>query len=185
MRSPPWTLDETSLRRLLEWLSRDPERAPQLYNALRQRLARVFAWRGLPDADHLVDEVFDRAARKLAEGAVETSVDPYAYLYGVAMFVLREYWSRQAKPVRPAPAAESGEDERLAALDACLDALDPEERDLVLAYYASGRSEKIPARKALAVRLGVSENALRIRMHRLRAKIETCVRRRMESGEEA
>jgi hypothetical protein len=39
-------------------------------------------------------------------------------------------------------------------------------------------------RRALAGQLGVAPNALRIRLHRLRAQLELCVRRCLESGGE-
>lgn len=48
--------------------------------------------------------------------------------------------------------------------------LTPGERDLLVRYYQGERS--IRSRKALAEELGVPMNALRIRAHRLRRRVE-------------
>jgi hypothetical protein len=50
----------------------------------------------------------------------------------------------------------------------------------VIAYYQEQGQAKIRGRQALAESLGVGAGALRLRMHRLRADLEACVRRCLE-----
>ncbi len=77
----------------------------------------------------------------------------------------------------PAPGVEDEEAEReYECLESCIAELPPEGRELVLEYYRSERREKIDRRKELAARLGIAPNALRIRVHRLRAALQECVR---------
>jgi DNA-directed RNA polymerase specialized sigma24 family protein len=53
--------------------------------------------------------------------------------------------------------------------------LSDESRELIVAYYREQQRAKIKLRKELAERLGIPLNALRIRAHRIRAKLEECV----------
>ena len=80
----------------------------------------------------------------------------------------------------PPPAAEEDDpsDARLECLRRCLDELPPDQRDLVLQYY-KGKSDQgesnIRNRQQLAREAGIPMNALRIRVHRVRRKLEACV----------
>jgi len=53
--------------------------------------------------------------------------------------------------------------------------LRPVQRELVVEYYRDGQREKIERRRELAERLGISMNALAIRVFRLRDTLMTCV----------
>jgi hypothetical protein len=46
------------------------------------------------------------------------------------------------------------------------------ERHLILAYYQGRHGEAIETRQRLAKQLGIANNALRIRVHRIRRKLE-------------
>ena len=82
-----------------------------------------------------------------------------------------------AAEIAPAPRAEEPDSERsLQALDTCLETLPPEDRQLILDYHAGPDGSNITARRRLAARLGLSATALRIRAHRLRTRLERCVR---------
>lgn len=153
------------------------------------KLVRFFLHRGHPRAEELADETLDRVSRKLAGGEVIRAPDIGPYVLGVGRNVLREAWAKPAREVPlpddhepPAPApAEDGEhepDPRSSALTDCLQRLPPEHRQLLLDYYQGSHGAQIPLRKSLADRLGVGKNALRIRVHRLRARLEECVRSR-------
>ena len=50
-------------------------------------------------------------------------------------------------------------------------------RSLVLAYYEGERGAKIANRRRLAEALGLSDNALRSRVQRLRDRLQTCIER--------
>jgi hypothetical protein len=53
--------------------------------------------------------------------------------------------------------------------------MDLKSRELVLNYYRLEKQRKIDFRKSLALGLGISVNALRIRLHNIRASLEGCI----------
>jgi DNA-directed RNA polymerase specialized sigma24 family protein len=81
-------------------------------------------------------------------------------------------WTPRAEP------DEEPDDERMEALQECLDRLPPSSRDLILDYHEGERRGRIDNRRAIAERLDIPLNALRIRVHRIRTRLERCVRRR-------
>ncbi len=187
-----WTLTGPAFDDLLAALDADRVRAADTYERIRQRLTKLFEWRGCLNADELTDRTFDRVARRLSDGATITTADAYLFCHGVALNVLREHWrspARRADVILPddsrlvaldaSRAAESAaariEHERLLdRLASCLDALPPESRRLVAAYHLR-ETGQIAARKAIAADLGLPLNALRIRVFRLRQALERCV----------
>jgi DNA-directed RNA polymerase specialized sigma24 family protein len=179
-----WSLSAAALDALLVRLDPDRDRAGERYEVLRARLVRLFGWRGCRVPDELADVTLDRVARRLAEGA-EVPGDVAGFAHGVAMNVLREHWRvAPPQPLESEQAAHAAdpetpaEDPRLARLDACLDRLEPGERELLLAYHAPARpgpGGHIAARQALALRLGLTPTALRIRAYRLRARLQRCL----------
>lgn len=176
-------LGHESFEALLQALAPDREAAGERYEALRERLVRFFAWRGGSQPEDLADEAFDRASRRLAEGERIRTPDIAPYLLGVARNVLREAWDReqrrqvqQGEIVRSATVnAPPDGTAALQCLQRCLRALPAETRELILLYYEEDGSQQIEHRRQIADRLGVAPNALRIRLHRLRAQLEECV----------
>jgi DNA-directed RNA polymerase specialized sigma24 family protein len=59
--------------------------------------------------------------------------------------------------------------------DGCLASLPEDSQALVLRYYDLEGRARIEARRALAVTLGLTDNALRIRVQRLRDRLEGCL----------
>ncbi len=179
------TLDRESFERLLALFGPDRARAGERYEAIRRALVKFFECKGGRFPEEMADETLDRVGRRLAEGETIRATDPAAYVHGVARNVLRGEWTLQQRAAaRPAgdPLGVPPDEEdaaraerRLSCLDRCLQALPPETRRLVLLYYVDERRAKIEGRRALAESLGIGQNALRIRMHRLRARLESCV----------
>jgi DNA-directed RNA polymerase specialized sigma24 family protein len=178
-----WSLTAEALDRLLALLGPDRDSAALRYEAIRRRLARLFAWRGFPNGEELADLTFDRVARKVEEGADVYAADPYSYLHGVALRIAQEQ-ARTAQRERPLldvarrdpvpdPEATEQEERRLACLDECLAALPAEARELLRRYH--GGEHPIADRRELARQLGVSATALRLRMFRLRNGLHDCV----------
>jgi len=166
--------------RLLERLHPDAEQAAHEYERLRRSLVKFFDWRGASPPDECADETLDRLAYKLEETPVQ---DVRKYVYGIARLVALE---RQRAPsftsidelpqVAVAGTAPSEDDNRLHdCFDRCLAELPEESRRLLLHYYEGERSAKISNRRRLASMLGVTENALRSRVQRLRDRLEECV----------
>jgi DNA-directed RNA polymerase specialized sigma24 family protein len=178
-----WRLTPEAFDALLAALDGDRARAGERYELLRKKLVRFFEWRGAAAAEEWADETLDRVGRHVAGGEQVRNVASYAA--GVARLVWLEALKEQARAREldeRTPAAESaGEDEetasRMACLEACLGALPDAQRALVLDYFADEKRAKIDHRKAIAARLGIEVNALRIRVHRIRARLGECVRR--------
>lgn len=185
-------LTPEQLEALLASLHADRDQAGSRYEEIRRRLIRFFDWRGCEHSDELTDETINRVARQLA-GDLSLRSDPYAYFCGVARLVSLEYKRREARqdrmwtdqtllPGNPGGFGEAGDDPdpRLDSLRHCLDALPAWQRELVLRYHRG--EQRIQDRKDLCRDLNIEMNALRIRVHRIRRKIENCVRERLRSG---
>ena len=161
--------------RLLQWLDPDREKAGHKYEEIRRKLTRFFICRGCPEAqaEDLVDETINRVARKLPE-IIESYVgERMPYFIRVAHFVYLEFI--KPRPVLPTPPPEPVREEDYDCLEECLGKLSEEDRKLILQYYAQEKQEKIDLRRQMAETLGIAPNALRIRLHRIRAKLLLCV----------
>jgi DNA-directed RNA polymerase specialized sigma24 family protein len=173
---------------LLAWLDPDRERAAVKYEQIRQRLIRIFTCRGRPDADVLADTTIERVTRKVPEIVAGYEGDPASYFYGVAQKVFLESL-RQRSPAVFVPAPDPKESEEAERDDACLQLcmgeLAPASRKLILDYYRDDKRAKIDHRRELAEALGIAPNALRIRVHRIRAVLQHCVRGCVEESQPA
>ncbi|HMF97995.1 MAG TPA: hypothetical protein VKE96_27030 [Vicinamibacterales bacterium] len=184
-------LTQIAFTRLLVWLDDGIESHGERYIEVRRRLVSYFDRRGRPSADELADDTLNRIARTLDEVGVIETKPPARYCYVVAKFVLLEDLRRDRRHVpldegrvpdgpRPAGRRELGEERadrehRLDCLDRCLETLKPEQRELIVEYYAEVRQKKIERRRELGKRLGITMNALAIRAWRIREGLMTCV----------
>ena len=183
------SITAAGLARLLASLDADRERAALHYERLRWALIKFFDWRGAWPPDECADETLDRLARKLEEGTNIADVDDYAH--GIARLVWLE-WQRKPRSapadalvdLPQSPPNDTADDDRLhRCLDVCLDAVPADARSLLLGYYEGERRAKILNRQRLAADLGLSDAALRSRIHRLRDSLERCVRECMTRAE--
>ena len=181
-------LTQTGFDKLLATLDADREQAGLKYESLRLRLLKFFEWRNCERAEELTDEVFDRVTRKIAEGEEIQNVG--AYSATVAQFVFREDCRRRERlfqSLEDNPAAENltaasdfndseANEARFDCLEKCLTKFSDENRRLITAYYSADERTMIEARKRLADSLEISLNVLRIRVCRLKEKLENCTR---------
>jgi DNA-directed RNA polymerase specialized sigma24 family protein len=185
-------LTKLAFNRLLEWLDDGVDSHGERYLEMRRRLVAYFDRRDRTAADELADETLNRVGRTLEQTGEIAIRPPARYCYVVARFVLLEDFRRERKHV---PLDEPRIDElsrarsislvpdsgafnreqRLGCLDRCLEELKPSQRELVVEYYRDARREKIERRRELANRLGISMNALGIRVFRIRDALMTCV----------
>jgi DNA-directed RNA polymerase specialized sigma24 family protein len=179
--------------KLLGFLDDSRESAARKYEESRRRLVKLFAWKGLPNVEDLADETFDRVARKLAAGEQIRTGEAERYIAGVARLVAFEAARAARREDRLTEDAQADwvvpEDDRFPAhpdmrhfevaecLDECLGKLPDASRKLLLGYHVGEGGERIANRKRIAEGMGIALNALRIRVHRLRHEIETCVAR--------
>jgi DNA-directed RNA polymerase specialized sigma24 family protein len=170
---------------LLRALHEDRDQAAHRYEEMRRRLHGFFSWRGARWPEELADETIDRVARRLAAGETIRTAEIGRYFLGVARNVLRESWPRESaraaqQALGPAAAAgvPDGESEaRMQCLETCLGEMPEAERAVLLRYYEGQGGGRIEARRRLGLELGVPVATLRIRLHRLRVRLEACVRR--------
>ena len=182
-----WSLTPEAFEKLLDALSTDRDEAGVQYEIVRRKLLRFFEWRKVESADELADETLNRVARRLEEGEVIENLN--SYLYGVARMVYLEALREQELvSIDDAPqtlrekAPEPTESEpRVLCFDHCLDSLAPESRRLIVDYYQEERRAKIELRQELADSLQIPLNALRIRAHRIRVRLEQCITQCMKA----
>jgi len=160
----------------LTFLDSEPKAAEEKYRILRAKLVFFFEFHGRSEAEDLTHEVFVRVLGKLNEGLPIDAGGLGKYCFGVARHVLQEARKgRQGMPLEDIPGPQStslgglSEVELLILREQILNLLLPSERDLLMRYYLDDRDE-------LASELGLSENALRIRVHRLVARTRGIVR---------
>ncbi len=141
LRKPRRGLTKEDFDCLLSWLDPDRERAAGKYEAIRTRLIKVLNSRGCAVSEDLVDETFDRVARKVQVIAETYEGDPALYFYGTAKKVYQEHLrkSAAASPQLPPPAPSADEQEEgeraFDCLDRCMQLLPPRNREIVLVYY--------------------------------------------------
>lgn len=173
---------------LLVLLDPDRPKALEIYFQVRAKLIRFFAWRGYDQPEELADETLDRVVAKLATGAVVERKAVRSYILGVARKVFLETMRRRLleREVLSDLTSMAGraltpgsDDGLLASLLHCLDRITTDERRLILRYYEGDSVERVRIRQDLADELGVPLNALRIRAHRIRKRLEDCTREQL------
>jgi len=176
-----WELTPEAFAKLLASFSPDEEEASKLYLSFHLKLVRFFEWKGCRDAENLVDVTFNRVARKLYEGQIIDNV--YAFSRRVADIVYMETWKpedrlAEEEIIESIPSETIEDDDirerRLKCLDECLAKEVSENRALILEYFSQEAKAK-EIRRRMAARLGIPLNALRIRVHRIREKLEKCL----------
>ena len=177
-----WALTQEAFDDLLAWLNPDRETAGKKYEDIRKRLIRIFMHRGCTSAEDLADKTINKVARKVHEIKGYYVGDPALYFCGVAKNVYAEYSKTLVElPVMPeiisAPVPDEPDESEAAhnCLDRCLQKMTPRDRELLLTYYREERGAKIEQHKEMSRQLGISVNALRIIICRLRASFKKCM----------
>jgi RNA polymerase sigma factor (sigma-70 family) len=182
-----WVLTKEEFDTLLSWLGSDIERAGNKYEEIRQSLIKIFTWRGCNEAEDLADETINRVAKKLRDIVNSYTGDPALYFYGVAKNLLREQRRRThlhppitASSIPAAPiqsAGDTAEDPELPykCMNDCIEQLNPKDRELFLRYY-SGEKRPKNYRKELASQVGMTANALRVKIKRIRTQLQKCIK---------
>ena len=185
-----WSAEHGAFRRFLNWLDQGDDSGGQRYLEIRHRLVQYFDRKSCSSPDELADETLQRVARRLSEEGEIRDLSPAHYCYIVAKFVFLEYQrspnraqvsleavaARHAATSGTVPPAAEEQGIRLNCLENCLQKLPEDHRALILEYYRHERRSKIECRREMAVRLGVTMNALTIRACRIRERLEQCVR---------
>lgn len=168
-----WELTPTGLEKLLQKIEESPALAQGGYPELHSRLVRFFEWQACQTPEEAADEAMDRATRKIEEGAQVTDLG--GFIRGIAKNVLKEYQKSRQRHVSleqihgPKLQALPIVDQTLnRCVELCLERLPSQARSQFLEYLEN------KDREALASRSGSTLNALRIRISRLRDKLQNC-----------
>jgi RNA polymerase sigma factor (sigma-70 family) len=183
----PKQKDSTSenFNELLAWLHQDGETAARMYENIRGTLIGIFRWRGCSDPEGMADETIIRVTRRVSELVGSYVGAPERYFYGVAKNVLHEYGRNRDTSLSTQPEQfvlpelpveqDDSREHRYDCLERCLKKLTARERKLIVRYYDDNGSAKIAKRKKLAAELGIDLNALRVRVRRIRGKLQVCI----------
>lgn len=183
-------LTPESFDKFLNLLAPDREEAGRGYEILRRKLVFFFSVRSAPFPEDLADETISILTRKVSEGLDIQNLSAYAF--GVALNVLRNTLRRERKHV--VERLDDVDLDRYAArhptdylkvfeqavepvsdcLDQCLTELGSDDRNLLLKYYKE-RKYSSRYRARLADQLGISLNALRLKVLHTRRKLEKCI----------
>lgn len=166
---------------LLVILDPDHERAEEKYVELYYKLARYFEWNRQPDPEDLAQEALKRGFVRLQQGQKITVDDPAGYFFGIARNLLRERASsRNVEEFEEQHLAQThrffyGLDthEQRVFLRECLEGLPDDDLNLLLAYV-EGKIE------AWGANAGIPPGAARMRVHRIRRRLEMLVRPRKD-----
>ncbi len=175
-----WEINQDAFEKMLSWLNDDREIAGKKYETIRQRLIKVLTYRGCFKADELTDEIFDRVAKKI-DGLLENyEGEPERYFFGVANNVYREFLREpklQELPFSLTQTEDLSDDDfpEHDCLDKCLKKLPLEKRQFIISYYKGEKINKIDNRKRITQDMEVKLSGMRVKAHRLRAKLQGCV----------
>lgn len=180
--NPPESFEE-----ILAWLNSDRDVAATMYVQLRHDLARLFIWGRCADPEGLTDEVFDRVAKKVHDVRQTYQGDPRLYFRAVANNLIKENLKKVKTQLSiddvelPGPEKSEIEDQTAAdieeCLQQCLQKFGADKRELIVAYYAKEKQAKIDFRNELAEKSGISIEALRVRVFRIRESLALCIER--------
>jgi DNA-directed RNA polymerase specialized sigma24 family protein len=172
-RLPPrWVLTKEAFDKLLAWLDPDRESAAVKYEHIRRVLTMFFERRTCSPADEYADKTINIVTRRLDEGEEVRTLDRSAFFYGVAKNVFRQSLRERRHVELSAvdPVANVRRPSRLQeCLEECLGNLPAEDRELLEAYYLGDRD-------GLAETLGITRNALRIRVFKVKQEIRAHVK---------
>jgi DNA-directed RNA polymerase specialized sigma24 family protein len=186
-----WELTKGNFDKLLALLGTDPERAGIRYQEIHRRLRGYFQAKGCSDPLKLVDLTFDRVTKKVDEGLEIEADDAYVYFRGVAHKILLEYlrgpnliltedvstgWPPPPNPDTTQRQIEQHklEEQQAQCLEQCLENLSSEKRDVIIKFLTGEKREKINRRREMAKQLGISSNALTIRVFKIKGELESC-----------
>ncbi|HKZ81123.1 MAG TPA: hypothetical protein VJ124_22825 [Pyrinomonadaceae bacterium] len=171
-----YELKQEDFERLLRWLDEDPERAGLIYERIRWRIIAILASRGCVFPEDLADETIDRVARRVADIQASYKGDKAIYFLGVMNNVHHEYLKRPVKPGLSIVDEDVETKEKThRCLEKCLDKLAPNSRQMIERYYAENKRAKVDLRKQMAGEFGISLKTLRLRVLRIREKLQSCI----------
>jgi DNA-directed RNA polymerase specialized sigma24 family protein len=177
----------------LRLLDPDPQRAEEKLLRLRLKIVAYLERRKVPwaVAEELAQEAILAVVQRLeaAGDGPEGIQSVEKYIWGISKNFLMQHWKTPDEkgmsfdPDAHGRLATGGADDGMAekefeqrrevCVERCLAQVPPVDRVAFLEYVQLEKHDR-ERREALAARLGVSRDTLYVKMHRLRATLETC-----------
>lgn len=179
-----WGLTGEAFDSFLIWLDADRDQAGVKYETIRRRLVLFFNCRGCAAPESLADETINRVIRRVPSFHESYTGDPVRYFYGVAHYVHLEYLNdtkKDAGPLiellsrLPQPEMDSEREQVYRSLERCLQKQPPAKREMFVSYHLVDKKTKVDDHQMLADRLGMTLNALRLQVHRLKNELRACI----------
>lgn len=178
------TITQEAFDSLLAWLDPNRESGGQKYEIIRSGLIRIFISHGFNDAEDLTDLTINRVVTRLPDIKDDYVGEPARYFHGVARNVIHEARRRKEVAMDAPPPGISqikNTSDEYECLLKCLKLLPPDKHELILDYYLYKGRDKVKHHKLQADELGITEGALRTRVHHIRINLEKCVLQCMEN----
>lgn len=173
-----------AFEKLLAWLNSDRDKAVEQYETIYFRVVRILAAKGCYEAEDLADQTVNVVASKIDELTANYQGDPALYFYGVAKKLHQEWLKRRTPPPTPPPIDNTETELRCGCLEKCLQkVINADEARLVVRYHEGEGQQRIENRKQMAAELGISLNALRIRICHLQARLRPCIEECVKENE--
>lgn len=164
------------MNKFLSWLAPDREEAGRKYHEIHQCLTAIFIRRGYAAAEDMADEAINRVIHRVGRDSSFEGEDRIPYFVRVAANLHIER-QRTKPPPLPSPPLDTDHDHERAdlCLEHCLQQLESDERDLILRYYQDEKRAKIESRRRLAEEFGLALETLRLKIHRIKARLRPCL----------
>jgi DNA-directed RNA polymerase specialized sigma24 family protein len=163
----------------LGWLNPDRELAGSKYKTIHAGLVRIFACKGLNDAEDLADETINRVIRRLPQIQENYRGEPVYYFYGVARNIILECKRRKELAIGEVDVQVDpgfGVRDEHNCLGHCLGCLSDSKRNLILDYYLYEGHRKVEHHKHMAGQLQITLGAIRSRVFQIRLQLQSCMR---------
>lgn len=165
---------QTVFDKLFRLLEPDAQSIDSGFRRCRLKLVKFFAWRHCEDPENLADETIGRLLKNVRANQEISADNPYSYVYAIASNVFKEYLRAKKKGgvvidielVRNLAGAAGTDDE---CKKQCMEQLSPEKRELLARYYLDDAE-----RDEIAQEQGLSLNALRLQVHRIKYGLRHC-----------
>lgn len=182
--TPPDRKGENFAALLRALCPEDTEEASRLYLRLHQKLVGYFRLRGMSDPESDADDVLDRAGEKLVNG--QNIPDIGKFCMGIARNIVHERIRNKKREESvfqkfideyQDKSTEALVDRITNLMKPCFEQLPADDRDLLNSYcQVPPGIDRAEHRLRLADSLKSSIAALRIRVTRLRRRLENCVK---------
>ncbi|MDQ2745922.1 MAG: hypothetical protein M3T96_01515 [Acidobacteriota bacterium] len=173
-------LTAESLNRLLVKLSDDEREAAVAYTNLRASLIRFFELKGDSEPETAADETLDRTALKVTADAPVDNVKNYSF--GVARLIFLERRRRSQREKNAAEDFYDGvqtatvETDEVNFFRECFQSLPVADREFMQSYFTDVPYQELTElRRRLTDEAGISLNQVRVKISRLRKRLENCV----------